>query len=95
VIYRFENVLIAGRRVDGSADGRTEDEALRAFAATVARDLRVDVAMAIAQARADKRKRVFLTPEPLAKPTEPLRGRTQFLSMLDDSPYVEWPAMLR
>lgn len=54
----LRGVLIAGRRLDGKAGGVTPDEAVRHFAARTARELKVDVATAIASAIKDPLKKV-------------------------------------
>lgn len=54
----LQGVLVAGRRLDGKARGRTPEEAVRHFAARNARDLHVDIAAAIATAVRDPYKKV-------------------------------------
>lgn len=61
--WLLKNVLIAGRRHDGHANGRTPDEAVRHFAAVRARELGADVATAIATATHDRLKKVEIQEE--------------------------------
>lgn len=56
--WRLTNVLIAGRRYDGTAGGRDAAEAVRHFAARRARELKVDISTAIATATQDRLKKV-------------------------------------
>lgn len=56
--WSLTNVLVAGRRFDGTAHGRTPEEAVRHFAAVKARELRADVAAAIAGAVRDRLRKV-------------------------------------
>jgi hypothetical protein len=56
--WHLTNVLVAGRRLEGHAYGRTTHEATRHFAAMMARELRVDIPAAIATALRDPYKKV-------------------------------------
>lgn len=53
----LKGVLVAGRRVDGKARGRTPEEAVRHLAARTARELKVDIPTAIATAVRDPYKK--------------------------------------
>lgn len=56
--WKLTNVLIAGRRLEGKASGRDPVDAVRHFAAKKARELKVDVAAAIAGAIHDPLKKI-------------------------------------
>jgi hypothetical protein len=56
--WALRDVLIAGKRHHGSAWGKTPEEAVRHFAARTARELKVDIAAAIAAAVRDPYKHV-------------------------------------
>jgi hypothetical protein len=52
--WKLRDVLVAGRRLNGEAWGKTPDEAVRRFAAVKARELKVDVSAAISRAVQDR-----------------------------------------
>jgi ribosomal protein L31E len=86
--FEFENVLVGGRRLSGSATGKDAAEALRRFVAKRARELGVDVTYAINQAATAKGFRVKKRDPEVASKVD------QLLPDPEDD-YTEWPAMRR
>jgi hypothetical protein len=86
--FEFENVLVGGRRLSGSATGKDETEALRRFVAKHARTLGVDVTYAITQAAKARGYRVKKRDQEVAQKVDQLLPDPE-------EDYTEWPAMRR
>lgn len=93
--YQLTNVLVAGRRLSGSALGLNPAEAVRRFTARQARLLGADVSAAIAGAVQAGGYKVepLEAAQPATPPPAVCRAANRHLPAPDS--YTEWPAMYR
>lgn len=85
-VFKLSNVLVAGRRMSGTATGHTADEAVRRFAAKQARELGADVPAAIVRAAQAKGYTASVVDDTVNREADRLLPAP-------DRDYTDWPMM--